>query len=129
MNVEETHTAGMSTAGMSEDEIAAWRDEMAVMVTDLSIFGNELGDGDLSGISDVVKQMSNLRNEQINLDDEMLDRDVDRGLEQVSHLLNDCESERRRWDDEERRHNLACRALASRAKEMGQIFKKMEGRK
>ena len=117
------------TASMSSDEVADWKDAITIFVTDLKMFGDNIADGDFSDLNDLVRQMSDVRKEQINLDDEVLDRDVDNGLELVVRMLNEVESERRRWEDEERKHRDRCRDFSRKAKELSAKFKTLEGRK
>jgi hypothetical protein len=117
------------TAGMSLDEVADWKDAITIFVTDLKMFGENILEGDFSDLNDLVRQMSDVRKEQINLDDEVLDRDVDNGLELVVRMLNEVESERRRWEDEERKHGDRCRDFSRKAKELSAKFKTLEGRK
>lgn len=116
-------------AGMSEDEVVDWKDAITIFVTDLKMFGDNIADGDFSDLNDLVRQMSDVRKEQINLDDEILDRDVDNGLELVVRMLNEVETERRRWEDEERKHRDRCRDFSRKAKELSAKFKALEGRK
>lgn len=116
-------------AGMSEDEVADWKDAITIFVTDLKMFGDNIADGDFSDLNDLVRKMSDVRKEQINLDDEILDRDVDNGLELVVRMLNEVETERRRWEDEERKHRDRCRDFSRKAKELSAKFKALEGRK
>jgi len=113
---------------MTDEEKEDWDGELGLCISGLYVFHRELEEGDLSGIDDVIRQMSYLRKEQINLEDDLLDQRTDKALEQIARLLNDCEKEKRRVEEEEKRHNLACRALALRSKESGQILEQLRSK-
>ena len=120
--------AGKIVAWMSEDEREDFRDELESMISTLEVFVNEIGEGDFSGVEDVEKQVGYLRGEQVNLEDERLDRDVGAELSEVARMLNEAETERRAWEEARRRHAVRCGDMARRVRELAKKFKGLEGR-
>jgi hypothetical protein len=115
-------------AEMSEEERAEWRDAISIFVSNLLIFSSSMSEQNFSDLNDLVRSVSDVRKEQINLEDEILDREVDRMLEEVVRMLNTVETERRRWEDEERKHRDRCMGFSREAKEMSTRFKLLEKR-
>lgn len=89
---------------MTSDEREDLKGELQILLTDLGFFADEVKEGKYGDMSTVVRQMSDVRREQMNLDDVMIDHELDLAFRDLARAFNDVETERRRFEDEERRH-------------------------
>lgn len=120
---------GLRVAEMTLVEIEDWQDTLARVVSRLEDLASEMGEGDLSDLGDVEKQVRELEREQLNLDDPVLDREADILREEVARVLNEAEGARRRREDEDRAHRWRCEDMSRRVKELAGKFKGLEGRR
>ena len=114
--------------GMTEVDQENWEETLSSIVKRLVEMADEAGHGDLGDIGLVEKQVKNVRQEQMNLDDPVLIRELDGLLSEVMKLLNDAETEIRREQDEGHRHLEKCQDFGRDAKGLSIKFKGLEGR-
>ena len=110
-------------AGMSPDEKEDWNNTVVLMAARLDDMAMELDDADLSDIGAVEKWSKHVREEKINLDNMATSHKADLLLEEMGKILNDAESERRRFEDEMLRNKKRCREIGMKAKALAVKFK------
>jgi uncharacterized protein YicC (UPF0701 family) len=117
---------------MTVEESEDWQDALSTMASRLESLSDELGEdleiGEEPDLDFVVRWRKLLEREQLNLDDEVLSREVDGMLEEVSRKLNEAEGEWRRHVDEVRRHNSRSKDLERGFRELAGKFKQLEKR-
>lgn len=112
--------------GMAEDDREDFGAAVELMKTRLEDFGEEIGESDFSRIGEMEKQMKWVKREALNLEDEVVRRELDNGMMEVSKFLNDVENARRRWEDIEIGHKDMCRHMGHRAQGLAKLFERIE---
>ena len=113
--------------GMSQVELEDWNDALEDMGWQLDTFGDDLDDGDLTGINNVGKAIKRVEREEINVNDPTTRRSVDNLLSEVSRLLNSAESEKRRMEDMVQDHKAKCQAILRDVKSFKGKFEALKG--
>ena len=113
--------------GMSQVELEDWNDALEDMGWQLDTFGDDLKDGDLSGINNVGKAIKRVEREEINVNDPTIRRSIDSLLSEVSRLLNTAEVEKRRMEDMVQDHKAKCQAILRDVQSFKGKFESLKG--
>lgn len=120
-------------AGMSEIEVEDWRDAIDTMASRLDDLAGELTEKpeeeEWADLDSVARWGKQVEREQINLDDEVLFREVNVLMGDVARVLNEAEGIRRWWEDERRKRDQRCEKVAREARDLAAKFKAMKGRR
>ena len=113
--------------GMSQVELEDWNDALEDIGWQLDTFGDDLKDGDLSGINNVGKAIKRVEREEINVNDPTIRRSIDSLLSEVSRLLNTAEVEKRRMEDMVQDHKAKCQAILRDVQSFKGKFESLKG--
>ena len=119
-------------AEMSDIEVEDWQDAMKKMVSKLEDLASEMGEKTRDewqpDLDSVARWVPYIEREQVNLDNEVLRREVSVLMDDVARVLNETEGIRRWWEDERRKRDQRCEKVAREARELSAKFTAAKGK-